>query len=115
MKKLRYSSVVLLLLIASCTTLSLQGHWIYRDPVDQVSDIDITEISKNEFYLKANKNLLSGVYQKNGDLLVMTKPDNPRAAGFKLRIVNNKELIIIEEPPTSVTGQKHISGELRRE
>lgn len=115
MKKIRYGFAVIFMLVAGCTTFSLQGHWVYHDPVGQITDIDITDISKNEVYLKANKNLLSGVYQKNGDFLAMSKPDNPRAAGFKLKIVNNNELIVIEEPPTSLTGQKHISGQLQRE
>jgi hypothetical protein len=115
MRKIYYGFVVSFMLLAGCTTISLQGHWVYHDTVGQVADIDITDISKNEVYLKANKNLLSGVYQKSGDLLVMSKPDNPRATGFKLKIVDNNELIVIEEPPTSLTGQKHISGQLRRE
>lgn len=115
MTKIIYGFAVIAFLLAGCTTFSLQGHWIYRDPLGQVADIDITDISKNEVYLKANKNLLSGVYEKNGDMLTMSKPDNPRAAGFKLKIVNNNDLVVVEEPRTSLTGQKHISGQLLRE
>ena len=114
MKKILCSSVVLLSLLIGCAAQSLQGHWTYHDPIDHVAEIDITDLSKNEVYLKGDKSLLSGVYKKKDDLLTMTRPDNPHATGFKLRIVNNNELLVIDEPPTSLTGQKHMSGEQRR-
>lgn len=113
--KRTFCRFIVFLLVSGCATFSLQGRWEYRDPIGQTVDVDITEISKNEVYLKANKNLLSGVYKKNGDVLTISKPDNPRASGLKLRIVNNNELVVVDEPPTSLTGQKHISGQLHRE
>ena len=116
MKKiLLWASIALMVFMVGCAThLSLSGHWTYRDPTNQVSEIDITSLSKDEFYFNGYKNLLSGVYKKHDDMLTMARPDNPHAAGFIIRIVNANKLLVVEEPPTSLTGQKHISGELTR-
>lgn len=93
---------------------SLDGQWTYRSPAGQDAQLEISSLEKETIYIRGDKILLTGVYMRKGKYLMMQNPDNPRGEGFKLKIVNKSQLIVVEEPATPTTGQKHVSGVLYR-
>lgn len=100
--------------LVGCAAPDLQGRWEYAGPAGQGAQLEISVLNSDQIYVRGDKVLLSGVYERKGDILTLIKPDNPRAAGLKLRIVNDSQLVVSEEPAVALTGQKYISGVVSR-
>lgn len=75
--------------------------------------ISIMSLGDGEYMFKFAGNL-SGTYRRDGNMLRMVTPDDPRLTEFAWKIKNAKTLILVEEPPAGKTGASYKGAILKR-
>ncbi len=75
--------------------------------------ISIISLGDGEYMLKFAGNF-SGTYRRDGNLLRMATPDDPRLTEFAWKIKNAKTLVLVEEPPAGKTGASYKGAILKR-
>jgi hypothetical protein len=111
----KYLFVILITVgLGGCAT-SLEGHWNGTLPDGQAYVVEVQDRPEKRFYLYHPELHLSGVYKlKTKELLVIEKPNNPRADGFEIQILDREHLRIISEPAARLTGTRYLGMELEK-
>jgi hypothetical protein len=109
------SFAVLLITCLNGCALSLEGNWRATLPDGQGYVVEVQDRPEKQYYFYHPDLHLSGVYQLQGKkLLVIEKPNNPRANGFEIQILNRGHLRIISEPAARLTGIRYLGMELEK-
>jgi len=117
MKYSKYLFVLLLapLFLAGCAGLSLEGSWVLENPSGTSHVVDIQDRSEKQYYFYNADLDISGIYKlKSKNILAIATPNNPRARGFEIQVIDKNHLRIIAEPSVRLTGVRYQGVELKR-
>ena len=92
-----------------------EGRWTLTALEGKQQILEIRAMESGDYYIYHPDSHLSGDYVRDGDQLIMEQPNNPRAEGFVLGIINKNHLRIIEAPPVRLTGKRYMGADLRRD
>lgn len=115
--KIRITLLVLVTLIAGgCATVDIPaGAYTLETPDGTTSAVEVSNLRKGEFYLRAPGRTISGSYVYKKPELTVLKPDNPRMNGYVWKLERKGQLVLVEEPPVPVSGVRLTSATLRKD
>ena len=91
------------------------GHYTMLLPRGFKRQVELLALGEERYRLKSRRNLNNlGIYEVQGNLLVMVKPDDKRLTEFQWLITNNNSLKLIAEPPARKTGGNYLGTILTR-
>jgi len=102
-----------MLLGAGCATENLSGKWDLEAQNGKVTPVTIQNFGNGSYYLHGNTPL-DGIYTRQNDKFVCTKPDDPRLMGFVWRIQDKNTLILTAQPSMWVAQERYIGDQLTR-
>ncbi len=77
--------------------------------------VELQALGQKRYRLKCIRNLNNlGIYEIQGNLLVMVKPDDKRLTEFQWLITRNDSLKLVAEPPARKTGGNYLGTTLTR-
>jgi len=100
-------------LLAGCATPHLAGQWQAKWPDGHLTTLSVQDFGEGQWYLKGSPLELGGVYAVDQDRLICTRPDTPRV-GFVWRIVDDRHLLLVGQPPPDRLGDRWLGLELTR-
>ncbi len=101
------------LLGAGCATENFAGKWNLEAQNGKVIPVMIQNFSNGHYYMHGNTPL-DGIYSKQSDKLICTKPDDPRLTGFVWRIQDKNTLLLIAQPSMWVSQERYLGDQLTR-
>jgi len=90
----------------------MPGTWELTTADGQVMDVELSELRPGDFYFNAGVHPISGVYLVEPDKVSMREPDNPRMRGYVWLLRSDMSLVLVEEAPVELSGQRLISSTL---
>ena len=102
-----------ILLTAACATkhLPIQGIWHLASPSGDSEFIEVTRVSKNQFYIKGKGLPVNGLYNLKNNFLIMEAPEDARLTEYTWELESNK-FTLIKEPPTRLTDKRLLGSTL---
>jgi hypothetical protein len=91
----------------------LSGDWVMTLPKGAVHESPIVRLTDRTYRIPGIK-ALSGVYELQGDKLVVIAPTDRRLTEYVWRLEDANTLLLIEAPPVSKTGSDYRGATLKR-
>ena len=114
-KNLIVLSVIMIASLSGCASQPVPpalviGDWNLITADGQVVGVQLSQLTSNEYYFDAQTHPISGVYLLDGKWVSMLKPDNPRMKGFNWSVRSPRYLVLVDEAPVELSGQRLISS-----
>jgi|GEM_PF-6455167 len=93
------------------STKSLTGTWQINFPSGAQRAVTLNELPDGTTLLRAG-GVLSGRYRRDGDRLVVKKPDDKRYQGLAWQF-DGKDFVLVEEPPNHPSGQSYVGTRMK--
>jgi beta-lactamase regulating signal transducer with metallopeptidase domain len=90
------------------------GSWLMSLPAGFQHRITLTPVGSNRYRLAPNKLNSSGIYEVQGDRLVIVAPNDRRLLGFVWEVQSPGRMLLIGQPPISKTGSNYLRATLTR-
>ncbi len=112
---------VCLMIVSGCSTtkqkgspaVDLSGEWTMTLPAGFVSTSPIERVDDTHYRIP-NIKVLSGVYQRRGNMLVVVEPIDARLTEFIWEIRDADNLVLIQSPPVGKIGSDYTGATLNR-
>lgn len=93
----------------------LAGNYLMKLPRGFEWNVRLIALGEDQYRMISDRNLnMLGIYQQEGDRLVMAEPDDQRLTEFQWIITNDNKLELIEQPPAAKTGSNYLGTALTR-
>lgn len=114
-KKFIALSFITFVLLSGCASQPVPpdlvtGNWDLITADGEVVSVELSQLTSNEYYFDAQTHPISGVYLLDGQWVSMLKPDNPRMKGFNWSVRSPRYLVLVDEAPVELSGQRLISS-----
>ena len=113
----RLICLIAFVMIAGCASVPERdglepGVWQLQTADGKIVDVTVSELRFPEYYFDAGTHPISGVYSYQVEQVVMLKPDNPRMKQYVWHMQSDGSLVLVEEAPVELSGERLISSTL---
>lgn len=91
----------------------LSGAWEATLPKGFVRAVTLTHLEEDRFLLTSGGSVFNGVYQWQGDRLVVVQPDDKRMIGLTWKW-NDGSMVLVGEPAGTPTGSSYLGTKMER-
>lgn len=91
----------------------LSGAWEATLPKGAVRTVTLTHLEEDRFLLTSGGSVFNGVYQWQGDRLVVVQPDDKRMLGLTWKWQDGR-MTLIAEPAGKPTGSSYVGTKMER-
>jgi hypothetical protein len=109
--------LIAFIMIAGCASVPDRsglepGIWELQTTDGNTTYVTVSELRVGEYYFDAGTHPVSGVYTLQAQRVVMKKPDNPRMKEYVWRLRSDRSLVLVEETPVELSGERLIASTL---